>query len=106
MVIIPPEPREQKTFQSTVPAKEVAGKSVVVHLRREPYAEHVEITMSSGVSELLTAEQAREWFKRRGANDLVVEKALDYVWNFYDADVVISNYKPIIEKHFVRPQIL
>ena len=105
MFIIPPEPREAINVQS-VRRTTTDGKSVVVVLRREPYADHVELKMDNGFSELLTAEDARAWFSKRGANMNAVEKALDYVWNFYNAEVVISNYTPVVEKHFVRPQIL
>ena len=44
-------------------------------------------------SEELDPEDARSWFKMRGANMEAVEKALDYCWNFYNATIVIKNPK-------------
>jgi hypothetical protein len=36
-----------------------------------------------GSTEELEPDELREWFKERGANMDVVEKAMDHVWNFY-----------------------
>lgn len=51
------------------------------------------LNVSDGSSEELDPDDARDWFKQRGANVDVVEKALDYCWNFYQATVVIRNPK-------------
>jgi len=65
-----------------------------VHIHRNPFEDWVTLTLPDGMTENLDAEECREWFKIRGANMEIVEKATDYVWSgFPDAEVVISNPK-------------
>ena len=66
------------------------SEPLTVELTREPFSTLV--TLKTGESsEDLDWEDVREWFKMRGANMDVIEKALDRVYNFYSASVTIKN---------------
>lgn len=60
------------------------------------------IDLKEGHSEELDPEEARKWFRDRGANMDVVEKAMDYVWNLY------GKRKPVVIniKNPRNPQVL
>lgn len=47
----------------------------------------------NGQSEELDPEEARAWFKVRGANMSEMEKVMDQCWNFGRAEVEIENPK-------------
>lgn len=80
--------------------------AVHVKIRREPFLPWFTLELDNGYSEELEADEARSWFKLRGANMDVVEKALDHSWNFYNAEIWISNYRePEILNKNVAPQI-
>lgn len=53
----------------------------------------VTLTMKDGATEDLEPDDARNWFKARGARMDIVEKAMDHVWNFYYAEVTIHSPK-------------
>ena len=61
-----------------------------VRITKEPFMDWIELHLEDGGHEELAPEEARTWFKERGANMETVEKALDYCWNFYKAVVVIN----------------
>lgn len=69
------------------------SRPLTVVLKRDPYLEWFVLNLDDGSSEELDPEDARSWFKMRGANMDAVEKALDYCWNFYNATIVIKNPK-------------
>ena len=69
------------------------SRPLTIVLKREPYLEWFVLHVDDGSSEELDPEDARSWFKMRGANMEAVEKALDYCWNFYNATIVIKNPK-------------
>lgn len=60
---------------------------LTVRLTREPFSPFVSLSViagdGAGSTEDLEADEARQWFRERGANMIMVEKALDDVWNFY-----------------------
>lgn len=60
----------------------------IVKLSREIPMQWFDVTLPNGDSEEMEAEELREWFRLRGADELVVEKAMDYVWN-------MGRYKPV-----------
>ncbi len=64
-----------------------------VVITREPFIEYFVITLDNGHTEELEPEECRAWFKERGANMDIVEKALDHCWNFYRSEVNIRNPK-------------
>lgn len=64
-----------------------------VRLTRIPYGSFVTLTLDDGASEDLEPDDAKEWFRVRGANMLAVEEALDYVWNFYETEFLIQKPK-------------
>ena len=68
-------------------------RPLTIELRREPFMEWFVLQVDDGSSEELDPEDARSWFKMRGANMDSVEKALDYCWNFYSATIVIKSPK-------------
>ena len=56
------------------------------------------LALENGQTEELEPEDTREWFRLHGANMEVVEKALDYVWNFgtyRPITITIQNYREI-----------
>ena len=69
---------------------------LTVHVTREYGLEWFELKLDDGTSEELDPDETRAWFKARGANMDVVEKALDYVWNFGRSTIVIRS--PIAPK--------
>lgn len=80
--------------------------SLVVQLRREPFEDEFTITLPDGTSEELEAEDLRTWFKVRGADEIAVESAMDYCWNFYAAEFEIKNPKVPVQKNSnVLPQL-
>jgi hypothetical protein len=60
----------------------------------------------NGQTEELDPEETVKWFKERGADMPLLEKALDHCWNFLKVAVEISNYKePPTRNAAVRPNI-
>lgn len=77
-----------------------------VEIEREPFMEWFTFKLSNGHTEDLEPDEARTWFRDRGANMEAVEKALDYAWNFYHAEVYIANPKePTFSNPRLRPSI-
>ena len=64
-----------------------------IRILRPPFVEYFTLELANGQTEELEPEECRAWFKARGANMDVVEKALDQAWNFYRALLVIHNPK-------------
>lgn len=77
-----------------------------VVITREPYLEWFTIKLPNGYTEELDPDETRKWFKKRGANMEVLEKALDRCWNFYSAEVWIQNPQtPPVANPEVEPDI-
>lgn len=74
---------------ATPPAK------MAVKIDREPGMDFLVLTLEDGTTEELDVDDTREWFRLRGANMDKIDKALDYVWNFYHATVNINMPKAI-----------
>jgi hypothetical protein len=71
-------------------------KPLQLWLRREPYQPFVGVYFHEPVDDSepeleMEVEEARTWFRRHGANMDAVESTLDYLWNFYNAAIVIKN---------------
>jgi hypothetical protein len=64
------------------------GRKVLWVLRRQ-YSNSVTIYYADGSSDFLPHQEARTKLFREGVKD--PDKILDYVWNFYEAKVVISD---------------
>ena len=64
-----------------------------VRLLREPFLDFFTVQLDGGYSEELEPDEAREWFRLRGANMNMVEKAMDHCWNFYEAEIWIKEPK-------------
>lgn len=71
--------------------------ALIIHIHRDMFSDYVTLTLANGYTEELHWEEVRDWFKQRGANMDAAEKALDYAWNFKDADFVIQHPKNPIE---------
>jgi hypothetical protein len=88
-------------------------KPLIVQIYRPPFNDFCTLVCEDGTTEELEAEDARAWFKARGANMDVVEKSLDYAWNFstgYDCSrptfVRIANpIKPKVTVDKLTPNI-
>lgn len=83
---------------------------MTVRLTREPFSPFIVIINEADQSsEELEVEEARQWFKDRGANMDVVDKAMDHVWNFYGRRpirVTISRPKaPVISNPRIDPKV-
>lgn len=80
--------------------------AVHVKIRREPFLPWFTLELDNGYSEELEPDEARNWFRERGANMDVVERALDHVWNFYQGELWIGNYtEPTLVNPAVSPNI-
>lgn len=67
------------------------GRKVLWIIRR-PYATHVTIFYADGSSDYLTHPEMRTCLFREGVKD--PDKVLDWVWNFYEAKVVVKHDAP------------
>lgn len=72
--------------------------SIVVVIKREPFADFFELVLPNGHTEQLDPDEARAWFKERGADMEKTEKAFDYAWNFYESEAEINRYSEPEEK--------
>jgi hypothetical protein len=60
----------------------------------------------NGQTEELDVDDTVEWFRVRGADMILLDKALDHVWNFYKGAFEITSYKePPIKNATIRPKI-
>lgn len=64
-----------------------------VHVTREAFSDFYQLHLEDGQVEELEIDELEKWFDARGADMLAVSKALDYVWNFRQADITIRNPK-------------
>jgi hypothetical protein len=82
-----------------------------VHVTREPFCEWFNLEYRTDdsptpLTEELDPDETRDWFKKRGADMDKIEKMLDYVWNFYRADVVIEKPKKVeLPMSKIQPRI-
>jgi hypothetical protein len=68
----------------------ISSIPIEVLIEREYGNPCVVLTMPDGKSEEFEPDECREWFRLRNANSDAVEQALDEVWNFGKASVLIS----------------
>jgi hypothetical protein len=77
-----------------------------VVITREPWMDFFSISLDNGYSEELNPEETRHWFKIRGANMDILERALDDCWNFYKTEYVIENPKvPSVANPRLQPKL-
>jgi len=92
-----------------------APKSFTFFVTRTPWTDFFTIYLidlktgkPNGQSEELDVDETVEWFKSRGANADLLEKALDHIWNFAKGAVEIdaASYKePPVRNAALRPNI-
>ena len=76
-----------------------------VLITRVPNWDDFTLTVNGEPIEELSPDDTRAWFRNRGANMDMVEKALDYCWNFYRSEVYIKRpVKPKVDER-VGPKI-
>lgn len=88
-------------------------KSLTFLVTRVPFSDFFTIHLvdpntgkPNGQTEELDVDETVEWFRQRGANTILLEKALDHVWNFYKGAFEITDYKePPIQNAAIRPKI-
>lgn len=88
-------------------------KSLTFLVTREPFSDYFLIHLvdpytgrPNGQTEELDVDETLEWFRVRGADMILLDKALDHVWNFMRGAFEINNYKePPIKNAHVRPKI-
>lgn len=79
---------------------------LTVSLSREPFLDWFTITLSNGHTEELEADETREWFRARGANMDLVEKALDHTWNFCHCQITIAKPRRVpLSDPSIQPDI-
>lgn len=78
-----------------------------VTILRPPFTgDFFTLVLDNGQSEELEVEETREWFRVRGANMDVVEKALDEAWNFAESGITIKNPKvPRVLHSAIQPKL-
>jgi hypothetical protein len=103
ILLVPAAPEKEELKQPPV----ASPNALIVQIRREPFSPTFVLTLSNGNSEEVDCgTESHEWFKRRGADMKVVEKALDYAYNFYRAEVVINSPKsPVVSHERVKPRV-
>lgn len=79
---------------------------IPIHVRvtREPFSDFYQLYLDDGQIEELEIEELKKWFDDRGADMYAVEKALDYVWNFQQAEITIrcpKSLKPAIGDRYM-----
>jgi len=78
---------------------------LLVKIYREPFIDFFQLTVGES-SEELDPEDTRDWFRVRGANMDIVEKALDHSWNFRHATLMIENPKEVVVKNqHIQPRL-
>jgi hypothetical protein len=87
-----------------------APHSLTVFVTREAFVDffilHIPKSDGSVHTEELDPDETVEWFRERGADMILVEKALDHVWNFYKGSIEIENYRePAIKEPLLQPKI-
>ena len=88
-------------------------KSLTFVVTRVPFSDFFTVHLvdpftgkPNGQTEELDVDETLAWFKERGADMLLLEKALDHVWNFYRGAFEISNYRePPVRNAAIRPKI-
>lgn len=88
-------------------------KSLTFLITREPFTEFFTIHLvdpntgnPNGYTEELDVDETTEWFRLRGANPALLDKALDHIWNFYKGAFEITNYRePPVRNASIRPKI-
>jgi hypothetical protein len=73
--------------------KSVLDSALHVIIKHEIFSDFFTLVQSNGHTEELEPDEAREWFKIRGAKMDAVEKALDHAWNFKRAEFYIQTPK-------------
>lgn len=82
------------------------GAPMTVMVSREAFSDFFVIQLENGQSEELEPEEARQWFREHGANPDVVEKCLDHVWNFRQAEITIADFRlPRYKLHAFAPKL-
>jgi len=103
ILLVPAVPDKEPVKQTPV----ASPNALLVQIRREPFSPTFVLTSSNGNSEEVDCgSESHEWFKRHGADMKVAEKALDYAYNFYRAEVVINSPKsPVVSHERVKPRV-
>lgn len=73
--------------------KSVPLTALHVVIKHEIFSDFFTLRLDNGHTEELEPDEAREWFKARGAKMDAVEKALDHAWNFKRAEFYITEPK-------------
>lgn len=84
--------------------------SITIYITREHGVEffmlHIPKADGSMHTEELDPDDTSEWFRARGADMVLTEKALDHCWNFYKCAIEIINYKePPVLNPAMQPNI-
>jgi len=101
------------TPAANTPPTTVPLKSLTFVVTRTPFSDFFMIHLvdpytgrPNGQTEELDVDETHNWFRQRGADMTLLEKALDHVWNFYKGAFEISKYKePPIKNAAIRPRI-
>lgn len=86
------------------------GQSLTIFVTREPFVDffilHIPKPDGTMHTEELDVDDTVQWFRERGADMALVEKALDHVWNFYKGAIEIENFKePPVKEPALQPKI-
>lgn len=86
--------------------KNVPLTALHVVIKHEIFSDFFMLILDNGHSEELEPEDARAWFKARGAKTDAVEKALDHAWNFKLAEFYIAEPKePLVSRVAYAPKL-
>lgn len=77
------------------------GVPMTILVTREAFSDYFVLTLPNGFSEELEFEETRQWFKDHGGDMDAVEKCLDHVYNFRQAEITIRNFR--VPHEFMHP---
>ena len=106
MIIVPPQhddTKEQVQFDERPDWLPESALRVKIH--RTPFMDFFDLRLDNGYTEEVHWEEVRGWFKDRGANMDALEKALDYAWNFQNAEFFILHPKSPLPTKQTTPKI-
>ena len=103
LVPAPHDPTQQIEFEERPDWLPATALRIKIH--REPFMDFFELKLDNGYSEEVHWEEVRDWFKDRGADMTALEKALDYAWNFQNAEFFILKPKSPLPSKVTTPKI-
>ena len=105
LISTPDTSHRERALRKLPQPGEIGEDELYVMIIRPPFEELYELVLHDGQSEELEQIEAYDWFRERGANMDMVEKAMNHAWNFYSAELVVKNPCDPQAKRPAEPEI-